>query len=170
MFLMETKQKDEEVYKMYKGTAFKNHFTVPPEGLSGGLALSWKDGVDLEILYSSANVIDTKIVFNKKNIFCVLYLWSTKQRGQTSLLGGYVRHRSPKDFTMVAHWRLQRSIRQLRESGRSAAMGRVVPIFPKLCLAERLVGPLVLRQLSLVEGNEIHTFHSVATRQSNGKC
>lgn len=79
MFLMETKQKDEEVYKMYKGTDFKNYFAVPPEGLNGGLALSWKDSVDLEILYSSANVIDTKIVFNKKS-FCALHLWRTEQR------------------------------------------------------------------------------------------
>lgn len=79
MFLMETKQKDEEVYKMYKGTDFKNHYTVPPEGLSGGLALSWKDSVQLEVLYSSANVIDTKIVFNKKS-FHVSYIYGAPSK------------------------------------------------------------------------------------------
>lgn len=79
MFLMETKQKDEEIYKMYKGTAFTNHYTVPPEGLSGGLALSWKDTVQIEILFSSANVIDTKIEFNGKTFF-VSYIYGAPNR------------------------------------------------------------------------------------------
>lgn len=79
MFLMETKQKDEEVYKIYRGSYFTNHFTVPPEGLSGGLALSWKDTVQLEVLYSSANVIDTKIVCNKKT-FHVSYIYGAPNR------------------------------------------------------------------------------------------
>ncbi|KAG2271460.1 hypothetical protein Bca52824_066015 [Brassica carinata] len=40
---------------MYKGTTFTSHYTVPPVGLSGGLALSWKDNVKLEVLFSSPN-------------------------------------------------------------------------------------------------------------------
>ena len=76
---METKQKDEEIYKMYKGTEFTNHYTVPPEGLSGGLALSWKDTVQVEILFSSANAIDTKIVFNGKTFF-VPYIYGAPNK------------------------------------------------------------------------------------------
>ena len=87
MFLMETKQKDEEIYKMYKGIAFTNHYTVPPEGLSGGLALSWKDTVQIEILFSSANliVIDTEIVFNGKTFLCHTSMeLQIKKRDQSS--------------------------------------------------------------------------------------
>ncbi|WZY83148.1 hypothetical protein YC2023_029532 [Brassica napus] len=79
MFLMETKRQDEEVFRMYQGTEFSNHFTVPPDGLSGGLALSWKDSVDLEILFFSPNVIDTKISFNGKTVF-VSYIYGAPQR------------------------------------------------------------------------------------------
>ncbi|KAL0740038.1 hypothetical protein Bca4012_081551 [Brassica carinata] len=79
MFLMETKRQDEEVLKMYRGTEFTNHFTVPPIGLSGGLALSWKDNVKLDILYSSPNVIDTSIVFNNKTFF-VSYVYGAPNR------------------------------------------------------------------------------------------
>lgn len=94
IFLMETKRQDEDVFKMYRGTDFTNHFTVPPAGLSGGLALSWKDNVKIEILYSSPNVIDTCIVFNKKNLLCVLCLRSPKSRGPSTVLETYVGPRS----------------------------------------------------------------------------
>ena len=82
---METKQKDEEIYQMYKGTEFTNHYTVPPEGFSGGFALSWKDTIQIEILFSSANVIDTKIVFNGKTFLCHTSMeLQIKKRDQSS--------------------------------------------------------------------------------------
>ena len=76
---METKRQDAEIYKMYKGTDFKNLFTVPPIGMSGGLALAWKDNVEIEILFSSPNVIDTKIIFNNKTFF-VSYIYGAPNR------------------------------------------------------------------------------------------
>lgn len=79
MFLMETKRKDEEIFKMYQGTAFTNHYTVPPVGVSGGLALSWKDSVHLEVLFSSPNVIDTRVEFNSKTFF-VSYIYGAPNR------------------------------------------------------------------------------------------
>lgn len=79
MFLMETKRQDEEVFRMHKGTYFTNHYTVPPDGLSGGLALSWKDNVQLEVLFSSPNVIDTRISYNNKTFF-VSYIYGAPQR------------------------------------------------------------------------------------------
>ena len=79
MFLMETKRQDEDVFWMYRGTDFSNHFTVPPVGLSGGLALSWKDNVHVEILAASANVIDTEITHNDKSFF-VSYIYGVPQR------------------------------------------------------------------------------------------
>lgn len=71
---METKNKDEEVYKTYRRTEYKNIFTVPPEGFSRGLTLAWKDNVQLEVLLATANVIDTKITHNDKSFF-VSYIY-----------------------------------------------------------------------------------------------
>ena len=61
MFLMETKNQDEALFKLFQNSDLSNHFTVAPIGLVGGLSLSWRDDIQVEILYSSANVIDTII-------------------------------------------------------------------------------------------------------------
>lgn len=61
LFLMETKNQDEALFRLFQKSELKNHFTVPPIGLAGGLSLSWKDDIKVEILYSSPNVIDTRI-------------------------------------------------------------------------------------------------------------
>lgn len=61
LFLMETKNQDEALFRLFRNLELTNHFTVPPVGLSGGLSLSWKDDVQVEIIFSSANIIDTRI-------------------------------------------------------------------------------------------------------------
>lgn len=48
---------------------YSNHFTVPPVGLGGGLALFWKENVSLEILESSANLIDVQVKFQNQLLF-----------------------------------------------------------------------------------------------------
>ncbi|CAF2053904.1 unnamed protein product [Brassica oleracea var. botrytis] len=62
-FLMEAKNSDEFVKKKTKDFRFPNYFSVPPVGLSGGLSLLWKKGVDLTILEALPNLIDTTITF-----------------------------------------------------------------------------------------------------------
>ncbi|CAN7011378.1 unnamed protein product, partial [Brassica rapa subsp. trilocularis] len=44
--------------------------TVPPVGLSGGLALSWKDNVEVDVLLASPNNY-----LQWKNFLCILHLW-----------------------------------------------------------------------------------------------
>ena len=62
-FLMETKNSDEFIKKKTKAFQFPNYFSVPLVGLSGGLSLLWKEEVDLTVLESAPNLIDTKISF-----------------------------------------------------------------------------------------------------------
>ena len=60
---METKQQDEYIAKAFEWMGYAHSFIVPPIGLSGGLALFWKKEVDVEILESAANFIDTQIKY-----------------------------------------------------------------------------------------------------------
>lgn len=76
---METKNQEDAVLKHYRKSEYTNHFLVPPIGLSGGLALAWKDSVKLEVLSSSANCIDTSISFHNKSFF-VSYVYGSPQR------------------------------------------------------------------------------------------
>ncbi|KAG7578550.1 Zinc knuckle CX2CX4HX4C [Arabidopsis thaliana x Arabidopsis arenosa] len=69
MFLMETKNKDDYISKTFSWMGYTNLFTIPPQGLSGGLALFSKGDVLLDILDSSPNFIDTKISFRGKVCF-----------------------------------------------------------------------------------------------------
>lgn len=62
-FLMETKNNDDFVKKKTRDLRFPNYFSVPPVGLSGGLSLLWRKGVDITILEALPNLIDTKISF-----------------------------------------------------------------------------------------------------------
>ena len=66
---METKNTDEKVLRLYQNSLYKHHFSVPPTGVSGGLMLSWKEDINVEILYSSCNIIDTHIQAKKASFF-----------------------------------------------------------------------------------------------------
>lgn len=58
---METKHDDDYVQSKLQSLQFPHYSPVPPIGLSGGLSLFWKDGVDLSILETSPNLIDTQV-------------------------------------------------------------------------------------------------------------
>ena len=55
---METKNQDSNVLEVVHWMRYSHHFTVPPVGLSGGLALFWKEEAHLVVLESSPNIVD----------------------------------------------------------------------------------------------------------------
>ncbi|KAL5703663.1 hypothetical protein ACHQM5_022190 [Ranunculus cassubicifolius] len=61
MFLSETKAKKRKMLKVQKQIKYQGMEVVDPIGRSGGLALFWKEGVDLEILIANKNHISGKI-------------------------------------------------------------------------------------------------------------
>lgn len=60
IFLMETK-KDEFIRSKLDCLHYPQYFSIPPTGLSGGLFLLWKDGVEIKILEVGHNLIDTEV-------------------------------------------------------------------------------------------------------------
>ncbi|KAL4281787.1 hypothetical protein GQ457_03G032220 [Hibiscus cannabinus] len=61
VFLSETKQKMKKLEKLRKKCKFENSFYVDPVESAGGLALWWDNDVQISILYSDKNVIDSSI-------------------------------------------------------------------------------------------------------------
>lgn len=64
LFLMETRANEERVSRTRRMLKFTHVFWVEPMGLSGGLGLFWNDSVNIQVLYSSPNVIHTTVTFN----------------------------------------------------------------------------------------------------------
>lgn len=64
VFLMETKQNCHRVAMLRRKLGYFKGFCVDPVGLAGGLTLWWRPEVDVEILTSDKNLIDT-IVMNR---------------------------------------------------------------------------------------------------------
>lgn len=75
---METKSQDDVVFHVFESMRFVNKFTVPPQSLSGGLALFWKDDVKIDILSSSQNFIDTKLKFQQVESF-ITFMYGAPQ-------------------------------------------------------------------------------------------
>ena len=57
LFLAETKVKSPKLEKLKVGMGFANFFGVDRIGKAGGLAIFWKLGVELEIVFSNSHVI-----------------------------------------------------------------------------------------------------------------
>ena len=56
-FEAESKSKSHRIERIHSSIGFVDKFCVEPVGKSGGLAIFWKAGMDLEIVYSDKNVI-----------------------------------------------------------------------------------------------------------------
>lgn len=69
VFLSETKNKRDYLENVCGHLGYHDLWTVEPEGIGGGLALLWKEEVQVKILSSSSRWIDTHIVWKDKTFF-----------------------------------------------------------------------------------------------------
>ncbi|KAL0799970.1 hypothetical protein Bca101_055145 [Brassica carinata] len=79
IFLMETKNQDDFVLSKLQFLDSYHHLTVPPIGLSGGLALFWKEDVALTVLETNAHYIDTKLKV-KDSEFHITFIYGMPQQ------------------------------------------------------------------------------------------
>lgn len=79
LFLMETKNQDEFVLSELQSLKYDHHLTVPPNGLSGGLALFWKADLSLSILEATSHFIDTKLKV-KNAEFHITFIYGMPQQ------------------------------------------------------------------------------------------
>lgn len=69
IFLMETKQKSEYMLGLKKSLGYDHMLTVEPVGLSGGLAVLWKDSFHIDVISSDLRIIDLKVKFGSCSFF-----------------------------------------------------------------------------------------------------
>ncbi|CAB4264214.1 unnamed protein product [Prunus armeniaca] len=73
--------KDNAINVIRQKLGYRNSFNFDPDGIAGGLSLWWNDDLDIQILSSSKNVIDTAII--SRNGDCpkrITWVYSTLHR------------------------------------------------------------------------------------------
>ena len=86
LFLMETKNPDSFVAKKTDKLQYENRVLVSPVGHgAGGLALLWKQEINLQVLSTSTNCIDTCIIFEGKKFFASFVYGDTNRPQQKEL-------------------------------------------------------------------------------------
>lgn len=61
LLLMETRSKDSHLKKLCSKLQIKNVFIEPRVNIGGGLALYWKNGINLKVLDSTPTFIDAAV-------------------------------------------------------------------------------------------------------------
>lgn len=67
--------------------------TVEPVGLSGGLAVMWKDSYSVSILSADRRIIDMEVTFGSIKFFSYMCVWGSCQSKHAGGLG-----------TLDSHW------------------------------------------------------------------
>lgn len=96
--LSETKQQDSYIEDKGLEMGFSKFVTVPPNGLSGGLVVFWRDSVDISVCFSSFNLVDLFVKSNEGNFYLSFvygnpnpslrnHLWERLERTYTARKG-----------------------------------------------------------------------------------
>ncbi|CAE6215989.1 unnamed protein product [Arabidopsis arenosa] len=80
MFLVETKNKDSFVRNLCKDLQFDHHFLVSPDGLSGGLAIFWRNTVKCDFISTPTLYCTDMYITEGSTTFCLTYIYGNPER------------------------------------------------------------------------------------------
>lgn len=80
LFLVETKNKDSYVHQLGAELQFHHHFLLSPDGLSGGLAIFWRDTVQCDFLSPPTLYYTDMYVSDGRDTFCMTYIYGNPER------------------------------------------------------------------------------------------
>lgn len=87
LFLMKTKNCRNVLVDLLEWLGYDIVYTVDPIGISGGLALFWKNKVYVDLLHVDKNMLDCHVQFDCFSCFCVLYIWGSNDEKKNKIVG-----------------------------------------------------------------------------------
>lgn len=80
---METRQKEDTIKDWERTLKFSDHHVVNPLRTGGGLALFWGDSVQVTIIDSTPNYIDTTVCFLSDAFVCkITWMYGTPHENE----------------------------------------------------------------------------------------
>lgn len=83
--MLETKQQDGFIRDRCAELGFDHFITVPPQGLSGSIAILWRKVIFLSVISRSSNIVDCFVDFNGIN-FYLSFVYSNPNRSERNQL------------------------------------------------------------------------------------
>jgi len=86
LFLMETMNSDQFIMKIFRWLGYDYFHSIEPIGKSGGLAIFWKQHLEIEFLFEDKNLLDMKVSQDSKSWFVSCVYGNPKQHLRYTLL------------------------------------------------------------------------------------
>lgn len=91
VFLMEKKMQSIIIDRVRSRMGFQNGYNAPPYGLASGLSLWWDESVNVDVVFSFENLIDTKMqILSDGSFFRASWIYGMPYREQKLAFWGWL--------------------------------------------------------------------------------